>query len=40
VLRGEFTDVLTAADPSRNLAGDGAQTVVLDSETGEVIEVH
>ena len=40
VLRGEFTDVLTASDPTRNLAGDAAQTVVLDSATGEVIAVN
>ena len=40
VLRGEFTDVLTAADPSRNLATDSAREVVLDSDTGEVVGVN
>ena len=38
VLRGEFSDVLTG--PTTNLATGSAREVVLDSETGEVIEVH
>ena len=40
VVRGEFTDVLTAADPTRNLATGSMREVVLDSDTGEVVGVH
>ena len=38
VLRGEFTDVLTA--PDTNLATGETREVVLDSDTGEVVGVH
>jgi len=38
VLRGEFTDVLTA--PDTNLATSSTREVALDSGTGEVIEVN
>ena len=40
VLRGSFTQAYSAAEPERNLVTGTAQTVALDSRTGEVVEVN